>query len=206
VVNPEPIVALAALEHYAYCPRQCALIHVDGVWSDNVHTVRGTYGHRRADTPFQRTERGRLVVRALPLWSEQLGLTGRADAVEFGPGTVAPVEYKMGVAHGDAAHVQLCAQALCLEEMLHCSIPRGFLWFSGPRRRLDSEIDDALRSRTLEVIEGVRATLSATLLPFPVDDARCAECQLLGHCLPGVAGHPAEAAIYVAQEVFRCGS
>jgi CRISPR-associated exonuclease Cas4 len=206
-VSSEVIVPLSALEHFAYCPRQCALIHVDGVWSDNVHTVKGSYGHRRADAPGQRTERERLVVRALPLWSERLGLAGRADAVEFHEdGSAYPVEYKMGVPHGDAAHVQLCAQALCLEEMLERPVDRGFLWFSGPRRRVEVPLDAELRNRTLSLIEQVRATLGASSLPHPVNDARCQECQLLGHCLPGVCAHPAAAARYVAREVFGCES
>jgi CRISPR-associated exonuclease Cas4 len=206
-VTPEPVVPLAALEHYAYCPRQCALIHVDGVWSDNIHTVRGTFGHRRADTGGQRWERSRQVVRALPLWSEGLGLTGRADAVEFDEeGQPCPVEYKIGTRHGDAAHVQLCAQALCLEEMLGRPVPVGYLWFSGPRRRLQVAMDADLRTRTLDLIDEVRATLSALALPVPVNDARCRECQLLGHCLPGVSAQPETVARYVDREVFGCGS
>ncbi len=185
-MTPEPVVPLAALEHYVYCPRQCALIHVDGVWSDNVHTVRGCLGHRRADSGVQRVERSRRVVRAVPLWSERLGLTGRADAVEFDQeGHACPVEYKIGTRHREAAHVQLCAQALCLEEMLGSPVPIGFLWFAGPRRRVPVHVNDQLRDQTLDLIEQVRATLIAPTLPVAVNDARRRECQLLGHCLPG---------------------
>lgn len=129
----EPVVAISAIEHYVYCPRQCALIHVDGVWSDNAHTVRGERGHRRADTFATRSERGVRVVRAVPLWSETLGLTGRADAVELhADDSIVPVEYKIGSRHGDAAHLQLAAQALCLEE---CSPGRSLWERSGSRAR-----------------------------------------------------------------------
>lgn len=121
-MTTEPVIALSALEHHVYCPRQCALIHVDGLWIDSEHTVRGDLGHRRADSGEHKQERGRLVLRAVPLWSEQLGLTGRADVVELhSDGSLVPVEYKIGRRHGDAAHVQLCAQALCLEEMTGAS-------------------------------------------------------------------------------------
>ncbi|MGH9268260.1 MAG: CRISPR-associated protein Cas4, partial [Acidimicrobiales bacterium] len=89
----EPVVAISAIEHYAYCPRQCALIHADGVWADNVHTVRGSRGHRRVDEGRGRVERGRRVLRGVPLWSAQLGLSGRADVVELTTeGDVVPVE------------------------------------------------------------------------------------------------------------------
>lgn len=122
----EPVIPLRALEHDAYCPRQAAMIHVDGVWADNAHTVRGVRGHRRVDTAPSRHERDRRVLRGLSLWSEQLGLVGRADAVEiFDDGTIEPVEYKHGRRHGAAAESQLCAQAFCLEEMLGVSVQVG---------------------------------------------------------------------------------
>ena len=90
------IVPISAIEHFVYCPRQCALIHCDGVWSDNAHTVRGLRAHRRVDGGQHRHERGRKVLRGIPLWSEALGLSGRADVVEIAIGAVRPVEYKSG--------------------------------------------------------------------------------------------------------------
>ncbi len=113
-MEPPRLLAISALEHYEYCPRQCALIHADGVWEDNAHTVRGTYGHRRVDGRGSRQERGRSVLRGIPLWSEQLELTGRADAVEVHPdGSIVPVEYKMGTRHGLAAAFS-CAPKHCV--------------------------------------------------------------------------------------------
>lgn len=198
----EPVVQVGALEHHQYCPRQCALIHVDGVWSDNVHVVRGGYGHRRVDSGEHRTERGRRVLRSVPVWSEQLGLTGRADAVEVhDDGRIVPVEYKIG----SAAHVQLTAQALCLEEMTGRDVPTGALWFSAVRRREEVSIDDRLRRRTVAAIDEVRAMFAASRLPLAPNDHRCSECQLLGHCLPGVVADPGAVAAYV-QEVMCSGS
>ena len=204
VVEPEPTVPISALEHHLYCPRQCALVHVDGLWLDNEHTVRGTAGHARADSGRERWERGRRVLRAIPLWSERLGLSGRADVVEVGPqGTLAPVEYKIGTRHGDAAHVQLCAQGLCLEEMTGQPVTVGFLWFGASRRRLRVDLDAELRARTLAAIEEVRAWLRAGRLPPPVNDARCRRCQLLDQCQPELCAEPDRVRAYLA-EVVGC--
>lgn len=202
----ERVVSIAAIEHWAYCPRQCALIHVDGVWTDNVHTVRGERGHRRADTYGARSERGVRVVRGVPLWSEQLGLTGRADAVELHDGgAVVPVEYKIGTRHGEAADLQLAAQAMCLEEMLGAPVTVGAVWFSGPRRRVAIRIDDDLRARTLDVVAGIRDAMVTGVLPGAPNDERCTECQLLGHCLPAVVDRPERVSAYV-EDLFTCAS
>lgn len=183
----DPVVAIAAIEHLAYCERQCALIHVDGVWTDNEHTVRGTVVHRRADTEFARRERGRTVIRAVPLFSERWGLTGRADVVELhDDGRVVPVEYKAGGRHGVAAHLQVCAQALCLEEMLDVTVHEAAIWFAGPRRREKVVVDAALRAATAAAIWSVRSLLRSERLPAAPADERCSQCQLIGHCLPQV--------------------
>lgn len=201
----EPVVLLSALEHYLYCPRQCALIHVDGLWTENAYTVAGTRSHRRVDTAPSRRERGRRVLRGIPLYSERYGLSGRADAVEVhDDGSVVPVEYKAGVAHGQAADVQLCAQGFCLEEMLERPIPFGFVWYAGPRRRVRVEFTPELRGTTLEVIEAVRSMLVSGVLPSAVADARCRECQLEPTCLPDVVIRPDAIRHYVESEVLRC--
>ncbi|MGH9069731.1 MAG: CRISPR-associated protein Cas4 [Acidimicrobiales bacterium] len=197
-------IRISALEHHQYCPRQCVLIHNDGVWFDNVHTVRGELGHRRADGGGYRTERGRTVVRAVPLWSEEHGLTGRADTVELTTsGGIVPVEYKIGTPHGVAAHLQLCAQALCLEEMTHETITEGAIWFSGPRRRFRVCLDSALRSQTIEAIDQIRRNFSEEALPSAPNDSRCGECQLIGHCLPGLVAQPNRVDNYV-KALLRC--
>ena len=203
-MTDEPIVAISAIEHFVYCPRQCALIHCDGVWSDNAHTVRGSRTHRRVDTGHDRRERGRLVLRAIPLWSETLGLSGRANAVEIERGAVRPVEYKSGVRHGSAADLQLCAQALCLEEMLGVEIPDGYVWDGGPRRRVRVVFTLALRREVGEIIQKIRRQLLTASLPEAPNDRRCAECQLLHHCLPELTSAPQKVSRYMANVVFQC--
>ena len=200
----DPVVAISAIEHFAYCPRQCALIHCDGVWTDNPHTVQGSRAHRRVDSGQHRHERGRLVLRAIPLWSEALGLSGRADAVEIESGAVRPVEYKSGTRHGTAADLQLCAQALCLEEMLDVDIPHGYVWYGGPRRRVRVPFTSALRGEVREIIREIRAQLLTASLPDAPNDQRCAECQLLHHCLPELSSAPHRVSRYMERVVFQC--
>lgn len=203
---PEPIVAISALEHHAYCPRQAALIYVDGVWFDNEHTVRGAAGHGRVDAAPSRRERGVQVLRHIPLWSERLGLTGRADAVTVSrEGEVVPVEYKIGSPTGDGAKLQLCAQALCLEEMFSRSVPFGAIWYSSTRHRTRVPIDTALRERTEGALTAIRAWMLARTLPAADYDERCRSCQFLDYCQPELASSPDRAARYVAQHL-RCVS
>ncbi len=203
-MSPEPVVQISAIEHFIYCPRQCAIIHCDGVWSDNTHTVRGTRAHRRVDSGEHRRERGRQVLRSIPLWSEALGLTGRADAVEVQEDLVWPVEYKAGVRHGNAADLQLCAQALCLEEMLEIEIAHGYVWYGGPRRRVKVDFTEALRKEVHEVIAAIRKQLLTFSLPEAPNDARCQECQLLHHCLPELSSAPLRVNRYIENVVFQC--
>ncbi len=205
-MTDEPIVTISAIEHFVYCPRQCALIHCDGVWSDNAHTVRGSRAHRRVDSGRHRRERGRLVLRSIPLWSETLGLSGRADAVEIEPGVVRPVEYKSGIQHGSAADLQLCAQALCLEEMLDVAIPDGDVWYGGPRRRVRVAFTPTLRHEVGEIIHQIRQQLLTASLPEAPNDPRCEACQLQQHCLPDVTSAPQKVTRYMANVVFQCAT
>ena len=203
-MTPEPIIPISAIEHFVYCPRQCALIHCDGVWSDNAHTVRGTRAHRRVDSGRHRVERGRRVLRGIPLWSESLGLSGRADVVEIDGDAVRPVEYKSGVRHGMAADLQLCAQALCLEEMLGVAIAAGSVWYGGPRRRVEVEFTDTLRDQVLVAIDTIREQLLTGELPDAMNDERCNECQLVHHCLPELVNATRKVPRYLSGVVFGC--
>ena len=205
-MTAEPLVLISALEHYVYCPRQCALIHVDGLWQDNRHTVRGRRIHRRVDEGGHRKERGRKVFRGQPLYSERFGLTGRSDVVELHPdGRLVPVEYKAGVQHGRAADVQLCAQALCLEEMFDCTVAEGFVWYAGWRRRRRVALDAELRSITVALVRTIRRMIIDGVLPPAVADARCTECQLEATCLPQVVFRPEMVDNFVEEDLFRCG-
>lgn len=181
--DPIPI---SALQHWLYCRRQAALIHLDGVWSDNPFTRRGSLLHERADTPGADLRGVVRVERALPLYSRRLNLSGRADAVEFHPdGHVVPVEYKSGRRRARLAdEVQLCAQALCLEEMLGVTIPEGAMFHAPERRRRRVVFTEALRAQVERAAAEVAAMLAAARLPAPVHDARCSDCSLRRLCLP----------------------
>ncbi|NJK45756.1 MAG: CRISPR-associated protein Cas4 [Pleurocapsa sp. SU_196_0] len=192
----EPI-PLSALQHFVYCPRQCALIHVEQSWSENAFTTRGTLAHERADSGERELLEGVRVLRGLSLYSDRLGLIGRGDVVELlRDGTPFPVEYKSGakkkpILGSDglnlltlADDVQLCAQALCLEEMLSRPVPRGAVYHIKSRRRRDVEFTLALRDKTLEVILITHTLLESRDLPEPVNDARCPNCSLIETCMP----------------------
>lgn len=177
---------VSAVEHYSYCPRQCGLIHLESVWDENVFTIRGSKTHQRADEPTTRIERGKRIERALPIWSEQYGLIGRADVVEFeSGGAIVPVEYKSGKAKSiKHASVQLCAQTLCLEEMFGVPIPKGALYFVAERKRVEVALDADIRTQCLETIARIRLMMEQERLPMPVADKRCLKCSLIDACLP----------------------
>jgi len=186
MLNPETTVLISALQHYTYCPRQCALIHIEKVWDENLYTLRGLRVHETVNTPGDELIEGIRVERAMPLWSYQLGLTGIGDVVEFlEDGTPYPVEYKSGSRKvREADSIQLCAQALCLEEMLDCTVSRGAIFHHASRRRREVIFDQSLRSQTQQAIEGVRLLLANPKLPPPVADQRCPDCSLIDACMP----------------------
>lgn len=184
----EPIL-ISALNDYVFCPRRCALKQIEGLWGDNAHTAAGTLLHSRADEPGYETGAGVTLLRALPLLSERYGLSGKADIVEFRDGVPAPVEYKKGKRRRfDNDDVQLCAQALCLEEMFACEVPLGYLFHAQSRRRREVVFDWRLRAETVRVIEAVRQMLTDGVTP-PADlQPRCDGCSLRGVCLPEISG------------------
>ena len=181
-------VPLSALQHWVYCPRQCGLIHLEQQFADNVHTARGQTVHHLVDTPGYEVRHGVRVERALPLWSERLGLIGKADLVEFHPdGTVFPVEFKHGRKRGRLADdLQLAAQALCLEDMLGRPVPLGAIFHASSHRRREVAITAELRALVVQTVDAIRAMLASARLPPPVNDARCKECSLHTLCQPEV--------------------
>jgi CRISPR-associated exonuclease Cas4 len=188
--DPDPI-PLSALQHWAYCPRQCGLIHLEQAFDDNLATQRGQAVHAQVDKPSGEERKGLRIERALPLWSEALGLIGKADVVEFEPdGTPYPVEYKHGTRHkaADIAacdDVQLAAQALCLEEMTGRAVSEGALYYASSRRRRVVPITPALRAQVRETAAAVRAMLTRGKLPAPtLDVRRCKGCSLRERCQP----------------------
>jgi CRISPR-associated exonuclease Cas4 len=184
--SPDDYLMISALQHMAFCPRQCALIHLEQVWEENLYTLRGQRVHEKVDVPEHELIEGVRVERAMPLWSHRLGLTGIADVVEFlADGTPYPVEYKSGSKKArEADDIQLCAQALCLEEMLGCTVPRGAIFHHASRRRREVVFDAGLRSHLLTTIADLNNLIASQTLPPPVADARCKDCSLIDACLP----------------------
>ena len=188
--EPDPI-PLSALQHWAYCPRQCALIHLEQVFEDNLYTQRGNALHARVDQPGVELRPGLRIERALPVFSDGLGLVGKADVVEFLPdGTPYPVEYKHGSRNKKAAiaacdDLQLAGQAMCLEEMTGRAVPFGALFYAKSRRRREVAISDTLRAQVVQAAEAIRAMLAGGHTPPPVNDERCRACSLIDLCQPG---------------------
>jgi CRISPR-associated exonuclease Cas4 len=185
-VPTDDAIALSALQHWMYCPRQCGLIHLEQAFEENIHTARGQAVHRLVDTPGYEIKSGVRVERALPVWSDQHNLIGKADLVEFHPdGTIYPVEFKHGgkrqKRHDD---IQLAAQAICLEEMLGHAVPKGAIFHASSHRRREVVITPELRQLVIDTAQAIRAMLGAGRLPPPVNDSRCRDCSLKDICQP----------------------
>ncbi len=194
----EPVM-ISALEHYSYCPRQCALIHIEQTFDENIYTLKGRMAHERVDQAITRNEDETRVERGLPLWSQRLGLTGRADVVEFHGDVPYPVEYKQGKQRKwQYEAIQVCAQAMCLEEMMGCSVPKGAIYYCSSRVRREVIFDTHLRETVVQVAEAVHALLKNSVIPPAVNDQRCENCSLLESCLPNVVAKPGRWQSYCA--------
>ncbi|WP_395665997.1 CRISPR-associated protein Cas4 [Methylocella sp.] len=189
-VAEEEFIPLSALQHMLYCPRQCALIHVEQVWSENRFTAEGRILHERADEPGGARRRGARIARAMPIRSRALGVSGVADIVELreieGRSRPFPVEYKRGSPKAHRAdEVQLCAQAFALEEMFDVETPEGALFYGETRRRVVVAFDAPLRDLTRETAVAARAMILSGSTPHAVYEARrCRACSLLEVCAP----------------------
>ena len=182
---------VSALEHWSYCHRQCALIHVEQTFDENLYTMRGRRVHEQVDEVESVTEHGVRVERAMPIWNRRLGLIGKADVVEFHADVPYPVEYKHGSRrqreHDD---LQLCAQAMCLEEMTGQAVPQGAIYHHKSRRRREVLFTSNLRTQVEETVTAIRALLASKHLPPPVNDQRCEKCSLKEACMPQVLEEP----------------
>jgi CRISPR-associated exonuclease Cas4 len=189
--TPDDPIPLSALQHWSYCPRQCALIHLEQAFADNVHTLRGQATHAAVDMPGFEAREGVRAERALPLWSDEYGLIGKADVVEFSQdGTPYPVEYKHGKltrnrekqSHDD---LQLAGQAICLQEMTGRLVPEGAVFQASSKRRRVVPMTSELKGRVVLVAQAIREMLANGRLPPPlVDSPRCKECSLIDICEP----------------------
>lgn len=183
----DALVPVSALQHYLFCPRQCALIHVERIWTEDGATAEGRILHERVDSGQRDRRRGARTVRGIALRSFEHGLVGKADAVEFRDGSSAPypIEYKRGRPKSHRAdEVQLCAQALCLEEMFGQPIAEGALFYAQTKKRLAVSIDTDLRDLTKRVAAEVRAMIAAHHTPAPRATPGCKRCSLAEHCQP----------------------
>ena len=179
---------LSMLEHTAYCPRQTALIHNEQTFTDNLYTVQGNLVHEKVDQPETTWEGDRRIERHLPLWSDRLGLRGIGDVVEFEGDQPYPIEYKRSkVRNTEAADIQLCAQAICLEEMLGREVPKGAIYHAGSNRRREVAFTGALRQKVVRTIDETRRILANPDLPAAVNDKRCHHCSLKDACLPDMS-------------------
>lgn len=197
----EDFLQLSGLQHFAFCRRQWALIYVEKQWQDNLRTVEGDLFHERAHDEAQRERRGdTLILRGLPVASSRLGVSGQCDVVEFhaDPGGVPlhgedglwrpfPIEYKRGApkAH-DADELQLCAQALCLEEMLCCAVPEGALFYGETRRRVGVVFTPQLRARAEALLTEMHELQARGHTPRVRPAKGCGACSLRELCLPAL--------------------
>ncbi|GED57533.1 CRISPR-associated protein Cas4 [Brevibacillus formosus] len=212
---------ISGIQHFAFCQRQWALIHIEQQWQENVLTTQGQHVHRRVDEDGFDETRGNLrIVRSMPVLSEQLKIRGIADMVEFrrvneeseetvvldgreGYWKVVPIEYKRGKPKSeDWDIVQLCAQAICLEEMLHVKIPVGNIYYAEKRRRESIELTNQHRQRVEELVTEMRHYFDKTITPRAVYKKHCQQCSLLTICQPKLSTSGAKsAAAYISQHI-----
>lgn len=212
------LLPLSGIQHFVFCRRQWALIHVERQWQENALTAEGRIMHRRADDPFFTEKRkGKLIARSLPVVSYSLGLSGICDVVEFtespegiqlpgrdGLWLPAPVEYKRGkekLDHSDAS--QLCAQAICLEEMLLTKIPQGYLYYGQTRHRVTVELTEELRMLVRKMSTEMQQYFQRGYTPRVKPSKACRACSLADLCLPNLQEKPIPASKYIRQQIER---
>ena len=195
------LIPLSALQHYAFCPRQCALIHNEQAWAENYLTAQGRALHERVDSGEPETRKGVRFERTVHVSAEKLGISGVLDLVEINlkTGSLHPVEYKRGKPKPDSMdEIQLCAQGLCLEEMTGQTVSEGALWYMQTRHRVPVVFSDDLRAQTLATIAAVRELLNSGQTPPPGYGKRCKACSLVEICQPALLGKRDRSVGYVA--------
>lgn len=184
--SDDELVPISALQHYLFCPRQCALIHIEQCFEENIYTLRGRAVHEKAHSEEADTIEGIRVERSLHLKSNRLGLVGISDIVEFDiEGNPFPVEYKSGSKKvSEADFIQLTAQSVCLEEMLSKKVDRGAIFYAASKKRVSVKIDSNLVKLLEDTTIKVRNLLQQQFLPLPINDSRCNDCSLIDVCQP----------------------
>jgi CRISPR-associated exonuclease Cas4 len=214
----DELLPLSGIQHFVFCRRQWALIHVERQWQENVLTAEGRLLHKRTDDPFfTETRKGVITARAVPIASYRLGLVGVCDVVEFSespdgvklPGQAglylpAPVEYKRGREKRDPCdEAQLCAQAMCLEEMLAVSIPAGFLYYGETRHRVPVELTAELRGLVRDMSEEMHAYFQRGYTPRVKPSKACRSCSLADICLPELQEKVIPASKYIREQIDK---
>ncbi len=218
------LLPISALQHLLYCERQCALIHLEQVWAENRFTAEGNVMHEKAHDGPDELKAGVRIVRGLAVKSEALGLSGQCDVVEFhrsagvplsqgGPLSplsgelILPVEYKRGKPKAHRAdEVQLCAQALCLEEMMGAAIPEGRLFYGQTRRRMDVIFDAELRALTAETARRLHKLITNRVTPPAVyEERKCDACSLIELCMPQAMRFQKGAGAWFARQMEGLG-
>ncbi|HCT86213.1 MAG TPA: CRISPR-associated protein Cas4 [Candidatus Margulisbacteria bacterium] len=184
-------ISLSALQHYMFCHRRMALIHVEQIWAENILTAQGRAMHERADSHINEKRKDIRIERSIDLYSKFLGLKGKADIVEFNYNkqdrkwNPYPIEYKRGTAKDlEPYKVQLCAQALCLEEMMNTNIPEGAMFYGKTRRREVVSFDEALRNTTIRIAHEVHKLIDNGVVPMAQYEKKCDSCSLVDVCMP----------------------
>jgi CRISPR-associated exonuclease Cas4 len=192
--SEEDLIMISALQHYIFCPRQCALIHVEQIWRESGLTAEGRILHERVHEQEGETRAGVRLERGLPLRSLRLGLIGKADLIEFhkmgnNKWRPFPVEYKRGKPKPDHCdEIQLCAQAICLEEMMEVEVPCGALFYGKTRHRHEVAFAPTLRQETEKTAMEVRELITSGETPKPIYEKKCKQCSLVDLCLPKPLG------------------
>ena len=189
--SPDPI-PLSLINDYLFCQRRAALKAIEGWRGTNDHTVLGDNVHDQADVSGYEIVKGVTLLRALPVWSDRLRLSGKCDIVERHPdGSLVPVEFKKGKRRKfDNDDAQLCAQALCLEEMFGRDILRGAIFHAKSKRRREVEFTENLRRLTEQAIAAMHRIIEEDAVPRAVHKPQCSECSLFDHCLPEITSVP----------------
>ncbi|MCM1045014.1 MAG: CRISPR-associated protein Cas4 [Candidatus Gastranaerophilales bacterium] len=195
----EDFLLLSGIQHFAFCRRQWALIHIEQQWEENVRTFEGRSMHENAHNPFYKEKRGGILsVRAMKVFSRSLGVSGECDLVEFhadpqgvplsgreGLYRVVPVEYKRGAPKShDADELQLTAQAMCLEEMLQTEIELGYLYYGETKHRKEVELTAALREKVKDSLKEMHRYYESSYTPKVKAGAKCKQCSLQNICVP----------------------
>lgn len=206
--SEENLLMISALQHLLFCPRQCALIHLEQQWTENRFTAEGRIFHERVHTAAKESRKKVKVEFDVPVRSLRLGVTGRADIVEFHlqedkRWLPFPVEYKRGrPKKNDSDRVQLCAQAMCLEEMLQITVPSGALYYGTKKRRMEVIFDEPLRQTTTQTADRLHSLLDSKTTPPPYYHSGCNSCSFIDTCLPKTAGTKSRVSQYMEKIIL----